>query len=75
VAQPAQNIKMSMATLETSHPRLLRPGAATQLKIPQATSAISHSSMTREPLPGKDTTAPGGASNEAFVVTVTLNGA
>jgi hypothetical protein len=31
--------------------------------------------MSREPLPGKDTTAPGGTSDEAFVVTVTLNGA
>jgi hypothetical protein len=31
--------------------------------------------MIRDPLPGKDTTAPGGTSDEAFVVTVTLNGA
>jgi hypothetical protein len=64
-----------MATLEISHPRLLCPGAATQLKIPQAARASSHSSMSREPLPGKDTIAPGGTSDAAFVVTVTLNGA
>jgi hypothetical protein len=63
-----------MATLETRHPRL-RPDAATQVRIPQAASAISHSSMIREPPPEKGNATPGGASELAIVFTVTLNGA